>query len=60
MIMILITPFHLFFSSVITLIKIVGSNCPYIISILVDNIAMFYSRLVEPSRHGTDKATSRD
>ena len=21
---------------------------------------MFYSRLVEPSRHGTDKATSRD
>ena len=23
-------------------------------------LAMLYSRLVEPSRHGTDKATSRD
>ena len=27
---------------------------------LSDSHTMLYSRLVEPSRHGTDKATSRD
>ena len=41
-------------------VRTVFKNNFFHISILVDNIAMFYSRLVEPSRHGTDKATSRD